>query len=99
MVFMLYVLAFNNGFIICWGVHQGTGSYGHTILNFPVTFTNYPIVLAPIQWVFDDYWFRSSTVAVTTCALTDIVGGASNITLTSCIIQSLSNHRYLIFGF
>lgn len=97
-MYLVLLLVFNNGFIICWGVHQGTGSYGHTILNFPVTFTNYPIVLAPIQWVFEDFWFTSS-VSVTACALTDIVGGAANITLTSCIIQSFSNHRYLIFGF
>lgn len=85
--------------IFCWGLHQGTGSYGSTTLNFPVTFTNYPIVLAPIQWIYTDFWFKQNTQMVTTCALTDIVGGAADITLTSCVIQSLSNHRYLIFGF
>lgn len=92
-------MGFNNGLILCWGLHQGTGSYNTTIINFPVTFTNYPVVLAPIQWVSTDFWFKSSTQSVTTCALTDIVGGAADITLTSCVIQSLSNHRYLIFGF
>ena len=96
MEYFVYLLALNNGIIICWMRHSTiSDNYDTTRLNFPVTYNNFCSVNITRNGYSDGDFSSTDNTPIRVLAHT----AYCNSTLSSIILGNRYSHFLIIIGF
>lgn len=96
MEYFVYLLALNNGIIICWMQHSTIAdNYDTTRLNFPVTYNNFCSVNITRNGYSDGDFSSTNNTQIRILAHT----AYCNVTLSSIILGNRYSHFLIGIGY